>query len=321
MEISNKEILIERINGLIDKQVYTCLLVYSRGNIIYILKDFEEEIYVLIVPQAPLNENQRKEILKLGYKENFENINYEKYIDYSQLHELRNLAENIEFIFLEVFKIESDRKWRFELQTGMHVIKDKKTPLITISEKLKRNKVRKDRFKFLHNDFSYSIILFLILFLLIFREHALEFFTLKFIAIFYVISLFFVKIFKLKITPFGKRKFYGETFSDYFSLNGFKLKGDRYRGQIQGFPVEFLHSDYYFQVIIVYHKKIDWNRVLEMPKDNVFSSKKHDFTGMFYSRKMIGGVTSKEKVLIEAHSFVEYLKSLKIEKQGTEPII
>jgi hypothetical protein len=85
---------------------------------------------VLIVPQAPLNENQRKEVLKLGYKENFENVNYEKYIDYSQLHELRNLAEIIEFIFLKVFKIESDRKWRFELQTGMHVLKDNKIAII-----------------------------------------------------------------------------------------------------------------------------------------------------------------------------------------------
>lgn len=54
-----------------------------------------------------------------------------------------------------------------------------------------------------------------------------------------------------------------------------------------------------------------------MPKGKPFSSTSYNWTGMFYSQKMIKRRLSKEKIMNEAKDFVELIINQKIEKQHT----
>jgi len=321
MTDSNKDILITRLKDLITKPDYTSLEVYSKGNRIYLLKDSTFRIYILIVPQAPLNEIQRNSLINLGYKELWGKVNYEKYFDNSDSSSLRKLVDNIASIFIEIFKVEPERKWRYDLNSGMAVLKDNRTPLLTASERFKKGKRKDSTLKLLFNDITYSLALSVLIFIGLFDKNLIESFTIKISLIVFSISFIFVKIgrliSKLEFTSFGKKRFNSREYSDYFNRIGFKNYGDRYKGEIQGFLVELMFSDLHKNMIIVYHKEISWNRVLKMPKGKLFSSTSYNWTGMFYSQKMIKRKLSKEKIMSEAKDFVELIINQKIEKQHT----
>lgn len=321
MKDTNKDILLTRLNDLLTKPVYTCLKVYSKGNEIYLLKDSNYQIYILIVPQAPLNENQRNALKSLGYKEIWEKVNFEKYINYSDSSLLYQLIDSVDSILTEIFKVQSERKWRYDLNTGMAVLKDNKTPLLTANERIKKGKRERVFSNRIFNDITYSLALSVIIFIGLFSKNLIDSLTIKIILIVFGISYIFIKIgrfiTKLEISSFGKKRFMGRDYSDYFMGNGFKKYGDRYKGEIQGFLVELMFSDLHKYMIIVYHKEISWNRVLKMPKGKPFSSTSYNWTGMFYSQKMIKRRLSKEKIMNEAKDFVELIINQKIEKQHT----
>ncbi|WP_298519208.1 hypothetical protein [uncultured Kordia sp.] len=321
MTNSNKDILRTRLNDLFEKPVYTSLKIYTKGNKIYVLKYVNFKVYILIIPQAPLNENQRSALLNFGYKELWEKINYEKYSNYSDASSQNQLIDTIDSIFTEVFKVEPERTWRYTLNTGMAVLKDNKTPLLTVSERLERNKRKRKLLKIVYNDFTYSLVLSVLIFLVFFYENLLNSLTIKTSLIIVGISFMIIKIsqfvMKLKIPSFGKKRFMSEEYSNYFKRNGFHKKGDRYHGNIQGFSVELMFSGYHHNMITVYHKEIGWDKVLEMPKGKRFSSTSYNWTGKFYSQKLIKLRLPKEKILQEAKEFVEFIISHKIEKRHT----
>lgn len=265
MKDTNKDILLTRLNDLLTKPVYTCLKVYSKGNEIYLLKDSNYQIYILIVPQAPLNENQRNALKSLGYKEIWEKVNFEKYINYSDSSLLYQLIDSVDSILTEIFKVQSERKWRYDLNTGMAVLKDNKTPLLTANERIKKGKRERVFSNRIFNDITYSLALSVIIFIGLFSKNLIDSLTIKIILIVFGISYIFIKIgrfiTKLEISSFGKKRFMGRDYSDYFMGNGFKKYGDRYKGEIQGFLVELMFSDLHKYMIIVYHKEISWNRV------------------------------------------------------------
>ncbi len=321
MKDTNKDILLKRLNDLLTRPVYTCLKVYSKGNIIYLLKDSNCQIYILIVPQAPLNQSQINALKSLGYKEIWEKVNFENFINYSDSSLLNQLIDSVDSILTEIFKVESDRKWRYDLNTGMAVLKDNKTPLLTANQRIETVKRKKMSLKIVFNDIAYSLALSVIIFIGLFCKNLIDSLSIKVILIVFGISYIFIKIgrliTKLEISSFGKKRFMDKDYSDYFIGNGFKKLGDRYKGEIKGFLVELMFSDLHKYMIIVYHKEISWNRVLKMPKGKPFSSTSYNWTGMFYSQKMIKRRLTKEKIMNEAKDFVELIINQKIEKQHT----
>ncbi|WP_431370070.1 hypothetical protein [Kordia sp.] len=318
MANSNKNILLTRLNDLFEKPVYTSLKVYTKGNKIYVLKDLDFQTYILIIPQAPLNENQSNALLSLGYKELREKINYENYFNYSDASSRNQLIDTIDSIFTKIFKVESERKWRYSLHTGMAALKDNKTPLLTMSERLERNKRKRRRLKIICNDITYSLALSVIIFLIFFNENLIDSLTIKTSLIVFGVSFGIIKIgqfvMKLKVSSFGKKRFLSTEYSNYFKQNGFNKKGDRYTGLMQGFSVELMFSEYHNCMITVYHKEIGWDNVLKMPKGKRFSSTSYNWTGKFYSQKLIKLRLPKEKILYEAKDFVELIISQEIEK-------
>ncbi len=319
MNNSNKDILFEKIKDLHTKPVYTCLEVYSKGNKIYLLKDLSYRLYILIIPQTPLNENQSNTLVNFGYNEIWKRINYEKSAEFSNPKSLNQLVDNIHSIFVDLLNVEHERKWRYDLNTGMAALKNNNTPLLTASEITKKNKKDKKPAKILFNDITFSIVLSTLIFIILLSKNLIDSLTVSITLIVTGSSFILVKavrfMSKLEISSLGKIRFLGESFSDYFSQNGFKKHGDRYKGQIQGFSVDLMYSDLDKYVIIVYHKEISRDRALNLPSSGTFSSISYDWIGMFYSKKMIKRLLSKEKIIVEAKEFVDLIIDLKIEKQ------
>lgn len=319
MTDSNKSILLTRLNDLLTKSVHTSLIVYSRGNKIHLLKDVNAQIYILIIPQAPLNENQSNALKTFGYKETWKKVNYVSTTNYSDTTSLHQLIDRIDSIFTEIFKVERERKWRYKLGAGMAAIKNNKTPFLTISEKLKKGKKKRKLLKIIYNDITYSLIASLIIYIGFFSENLIDSLTIKTCLLVFGISFSIVKIgqfiMKLKISSLGKKRFMSQDFSEYFMQNGFKKHGDRYKGEIQGFPVELMFSEFHKSMITVYHKEISWDSVLKMPKGKPFSNISYNWTGKFYSQKMIKLRLPKEKIINEAKDFVEFVLHQKIEKR------
>lgn len=321
MNVIHKALLLEQIGQLLNKPIFNSLEVYSKGNKLYLLKDRNSKIYVLLIPQKPLDSLSAKTLTDLGFKEIWSKINYCKYIDYGDINTLRSFVTEIEWIFINVLRIEPERKWRFDIHSGMGSLKDNETPLLTAQERQERNKRKFKRKKVLLNDFTFALALSS-LFVLFGLIKGLEItFSLPWILILYAASLAIVKVFRFLTTydilAIQKKRFLRRQNEDFFVTQGFIKKGDRYIGQIKGYRTELLFSSYSKNVIIVYHKPISWERVLKLSNGNAFSRVSYNWTGMFYSQKSLGIRVSKNKMLAEAEKFVDLIINHNIEKSTT----
>ncbi|WP_212590590.1 hypothetical protein, partial [Williamwhitmania taraxaci] len=141
------------------------------------------------------------------------------------LLEFRNqLAENIEHIYEDVLKVESERKWRYDLNTGMAVLKNNKTPLLTASERFDKSKKNKQLLKFVFNDITYSLALSVVIFIGLFSKNLIDSLKVEIVLIVIGISFIIFKIArfmtKLEISSFGKKRFLNREYSDYFEQFG-----------------------------------------------------------------------------------------------------
>lgn len=309
---TNTETLQRMLLELQDATVYTCIEVYSKGNKIYLLKDFNEWLFVLIVPQAPLNDLQRDGILSYGFTEIWQNINYVKEITYTDLSELTNLTNTIESVFTSVFAIEKNRNWRFEKNTGMQVIKDTKTPILTRVELLKRNKKKQHVSDLIFNNFVYSILLTVYIVGFVFDNQSSAsqsvYLFITTLPVSYVAVYCIRFLIKFDFRKLVKWIFLSKRYSDYFQQFGFEKFGDRYKGEINGYFVDFVYSEYYTYIIVVYHKKISYEKAIEMPLGNFFGFN-YSYIGLYYSEKRMYRGVSRKKLLKEANKFVDMLIS------------
>lgn len=90
------------------------------GNLIYILND-GNAFYTLLVPNEKLSGNVSDQILKLnGWVEKFTQTNYHKSCD---LYSVDTITKEVNYILTEILKTPATRKWRFETNPGMMVVK------------------------------------------------------------------------------------------------------------------------------------------------------------------------------------------------------
>ena len=321
MNIKHREILLEQIGQLLNKSVFNCLEITSKGNKLYLLKDRNYKIYAFLLPQRPLGDFTIKALSDLGFKEIWPKINFSKFVDYSDIHNLKGFAAEIELIFINILNVEPDRKWRFNIHSGMAVLKDNRTPLLTAKQRQEKNKKKHEIKRVLLNDFTYALALSLI-FIVFKLINGLDVFpSVTSILILYAVSLAIVRVLRFILRydflTIQKKMFLQRKNEDYFSAKGFIKKGDRYIGQIKGYRTELLFSSYRKNVIVVYHKPISWERVLKLSNGNAFDKVTYNWNGMFYSQKSIGSKASKDKILTEAEKFVDLIINHNIEKSTT----
>jgi len=319
--MENKKILFEKIIDLLQKPIYTALEVYSKGNKLYLLKDRNNTLYLLLVPQRPLEDTFSKKVVDIGFKEIWKGVNYELYIDNTNKKELFQLCENIEYLFNDLLRVEFSRPWRYEINSGMGVLKNNRKPLATTSERHSRKKKSKQIMPLLFNDYAYTMYLSILIIIGMLDKAIIIKIDLKITLIILIFSFLIVKLFRIFRLPyfvnFRKRKFINHENTEFFTNHGFSKVGERFQGNIKGYKVELFYSVSKQYIIIVYHKKISWNRVLELPTNCILSKTNYNWTGMFYSQKNIQKWISNDELLSEANTFVDDIISYKIEKEET----
>ena len=318
MNVHNKEILLEKIESLIKKSTYSSLEVYTKGNKLYLLKDINSKIYVLFIPNHPLDSLKKRKIIELGFKEIWENINYEKSISYINKDVILNLCNEIEFILNNILNIDYNRTWRYEFATGMAVLKDNSTPLSTQSVLMVKNKKKLKIKRIFFNNYMYALLLGLFILMSLFNKGLIEKISLFSILITFFISFILVYaisfIGNYDINAFRDKGFFNKKNEAFFKEKGFKRIGNRYRGELKGYAVELLNTARHSRLIIVYHQEISWNRVLSLEKSNYNSSNGYNWIKMHYSQKAFKYRKSNEKLVLEAEKFVELLISLNIKQ-------
>jgi len=316
MSDNNKEILAKKLIELINGPIFTALKIYSRGNIVYLLKDYNSQIFVLLIPNRPLEIQSSESLIQLGYKEIWEKVNYTMDIDYSNPESLLQMEENMETVFTQIFKLDANQLWRFETMTGMEILKNTSEPHTTAEENRNSNIASRKKRNRIANDYTYTAGLALIIFLVIIRNNLFNISLLE-IPIITIVSYLLVKYFRSDFElDFGKWRFFSSRYSDYFYKNGFVKIGNKYQGEIKGYKTELSYNTYQKCSIYVYHQAVDWNQTFEFPKGGYFSRRNYNWSGMFYSQLYFMKVLSKAKTIKEANDFVDLIIQLKIEKES-----
>lgn len=319
MILSNKEHLLEMLHSLEKRSLYTCLIVQPKGNKLYILKDRNDSLFVVLIPSRPLLKEESQQVIDLGFKEIWPNINFKLSLNRFSRNELFLFVEQIEKLFSEILKVETEWPWRIRSDSNLAVVKDLSEPLLTRQQLCERN-LRKARRRRTFYAISASLIVFLsIAFLLTAFFVVVGTDLSKLIIAFLVIGISVPPIFL-----FLRWYLNGETRQawiepllntrndEFFSRHGFVRKYDRYQGNIKGYRTEMWRTSIGDE-IIVYHSPIGWNRVLSLPSAGWFDSHNYHWRNEFYGKKVFR-YASKRKLMREAHDFVDLLI-----KEGIEP--
>lgn len=98
-----------------------CITISAFGNLLYILNE-GIGFYVLLVPNKKLTEQLSHQILQInGWTEKFALTNYHKSFE---LYSTDMIPIEIENIFINILKIPTTRKWCFDVNSGMMIVKD-----------------------------------------------------------------------------------------------------------------------------------------------------------------------------------------------------
>ncbi|MFA7379964.1 MAG: hypothetical protein WC150_05845 [Bacteroidia bacterium] len=117
---SNIDILRTHLATIKDKGKSYCITINTIGHLYYILND-GKGFYVLLVPNQKLTIEKSHKILNLtGWTEKFSLTNYHKYYDISSIDILLDEIENIS---INILRVPTERNWRFEVNSGMMVVK------------------------------------------------------------------------------------------------------------------------------------------------------------------------------------------------------
>lgn len=316
MNIDN---IISNISTLNRKSIFSALEIYSMGNKIYFLKDRNNKLFILVVPNKRLNNIQVATISKFGYKEIWPKINFNKTINFPQTkEELMNLAIEIKNIFNKLFIIPESRIFRSEINSGMAVIKDTSRAITPRSEVSIRKKKKFILKKYIKVDDISSLIGAGVFIIILAINGAIKANTLWLPIVIILVMLLLGRILSVfEIKAFRKKRFLNNSSTIFFQQFGFKKAGNRYRKTIQGYRVELLYNQTNQYHIIVYHQEISWNKVLKMPNTGFLSRYGYDWAGQFFSIKYFDKKISKSKLIDESEKFVNYIIKLKLEPAAT----
>lgn len=316
----NKPVLKSKIFELLKKPVYNNLRINSKGSFLNVLKD-NEKLYLLLIPNKPLSDNEAVQILNLGFKEKFPKTNYSKFVDYNNPEALEKLFDDIVFIFNSLFHIPMDREWRYTISSGMGLLKEM-YPISTSYER--RSKEKSKRFK-PKKLFKYDVLLSLIigvalsLFLItkgiIFGLTIPILFLCTVVFSFVVVKLF--KVIETLLDRYRRSRFFSTNKIGFFRSQNFKQVGSRYRGERNGYTVDIYYVPLKNIEIAVYHEEIPWERVIKLSESTkqVWSTESHIFWNTIISKKRIDyrvGMPSGEVIIREVDRLVEKLLRFKI---------
>jgi hypothetical protein len=317
--MTNKEALGQKLANLLDRPLFNCLSVYSRGHKLMILKDKDMKLFLLLIPQKPVDMASSRSIQNLGFSEIWPSVNYTFVIHYNTTGEIERLIDIIQSLFADVLKVNGSRKWRYQIDSQSAVLKDTRTALITRQEISVRSFKNLKRKKLFQKDYVYAI--YVCLGIIVFGaiadydiiDHPIEILPLYGISFLLVLAI--KLLFKYDFEYFSKKRFLSYRSQEFFNSNGFSKKADIYRGQIKGYRTEFYYSKYSRNVIVVFHKEIMWEDVLRLSKkSNIPFSSEWEMIGTHYSKKTINRLISKRKLLAKAEEFVDYLISKNLER-------
>lgn len=117
---TNQQTLFAYLNKLKQSSVFSDIIIETLGIRLHLLKDNNEKIYCLVVPDKPLNYSSVKKFEELGFQEKFKKINF---IRFFSLHNLDEVVEIIEKVLSDILRVPENRQWRFDLTRGMALLK------------------------------------------------------------------------------------------------------------------------------------------------------------------------------------------------------
>ena len=307
------------LHKLEKRSLFTCLIVQPKGTRLYILKDLNDSLFVVLIPSRPLPKEESQQVIDLGFKEVWPNINFKFSLNRPSRNELFLFVEQIEKLFSEILKIEADRSWRIRSDSNFASIKDLREPLLTRQQLRERN-LRRARRKRIVYELSFSLIVFLsimfllIAFLVVVGTDPFKLFI-ALMAIGVSVPPLFIFL-RWYLNDKTRHAWIGPLLNarndEFFSRHGFVRNHDRYHGNIKGYRTEMWRTSMGDE-IIVYHSPISWNRVLRLDSAGWFDSYNNRW-GEFYGKKIFR-YASRKKLLREAQNFVDLMIKERIEPE------
>ncbi len=316
MQESSNNNLESWIKKLIERPIYNCLKIISKGNVLYILKDKDRKLYILFIPNVPLDDKLSLQLKNLGYKEKFAKINFSKFVDYEQSESINIFCSEIDFIFKNIFQVESTRHWRFEIESGMRLLKDL-VPLITKSDVRIRNK--KKRFKWYNRwklDLLISLFAGCLAGITVIGEKIFP--RLNYFIIILLCCLIFLILLRLLtlsqryFTKYGKERLFSNKRLEFFYSHGFKRAGHRFTTRIKGFKTDIYYNGFGEIEIAIHHNEVPWEKVIKLSKLSRSFYKYPKIIWRQYASKKRIKSRSNIKILEETEIFIEKLIEFEI---------
>ena len=263
-ETNNLELWIHR---LIKRPINNCLILNSKGNQVYILKDSQRMFYILIVPNSPFDDKRSFQIINMGYKEKFNRRNYSKFIIYDTIESIKTICSEIVEIFNTIFEVELTRLWRIEISSGWGGLK-KNEPLLTKSEIRQRNRTRCKLYRGWKIDFILSPFIGIMTGVAIYADGEIFklnlFLSIVICSFFWYIILRMTTILRRHSMTRSRNRWFSEQRLAYFKGYGFERAGERFTGKIKGFKTEIFYNEFGEIVIAVHHNEILWENVIKL---------------------------------------------------------
>jgi hypothetical protein len=293
------------------RATYNCIRIISKGNTFYILKENNETYFLLLVPARPLEEPASTEIVNRGFQEKHLKKNYTKTLRINNEVVLEQIKEEIEYIFHHLLKVEKERQWRFEIQSGMKILKDPR-PLLTKSELRNRNK-RKLRIKYnwISIDLLISVPLGILIGLGFISEHKIIIFNNILTIIIPCIILFAlfktISLLQKRGKNYNAKRLFSKGKLDFFLIKGFERKGQRFTGKIKGFKTDIYYNSLGLTEVAVIHEEIPWEKVITISHNSkkIFQNKMINLGQ--YNSKIKFKTRNSERILKETEEFIDTL--------------
>jgi len=311
MTAQNKTNLNYWITALTKRPIYSSLQILSKGNIINILKEKGESYWMLLIPSKPLEEQTSIELNNSGFRERHSRINFTKTLHIDNENVKEQIVEEIDYIFHHFLKVEKERPWRFEIQSGMQILKDPR-PILTKSQLRHRNKAKLNRkFYWIGPDLILSIPIGLIIGLGLIKEHKIILFN-NVLTIFcsWLVLYGIIKTLSL-LQKLGKSFNLKRLFSDeqleFFLILGFERKGQRLTGKNKGFKTDIYFNGTGLTEVAIIHSEIPWEKVTTISQHSKKIFKNRLITLRQYNSKIKLQTRNSEKILKALEEFIDTL--------------
>jgi len=116
----NNKLLREFLDKLRLKPLYSSIEINTIGIRFHLLKDSNNQIYSLVIPNKPLNDTEVLLMKESGFNEKFRRINFDRFYNQSSTEEIINTTSHI---LKHVLKVSDDKLWRIDIATGMKLLK------------------------------------------------------------------------------------------------------------------------------------------------------------------------------------------------------